>query len=580
MLVRLQWWAATTLLCAGASAAMLGAQIPSVTSTAPTIACRGQRIDTVIVETEAPSVAGLRRVPVLGEVVRNAHVITRHNVIRNYMLLRSGDSCNELRRAESERILRAQPFLADASIDVVPNRRGGVNLEVRTIDEVSMIASGSIASSTPQVRSVRVGSGNLAGLGIHSSFAWRHQPAYDDRAQLRIALNQFAGRPWVLTFNTARDPLGRDDRVEVTLPFRTDVQRYAWRIQLGEGRGHAQFTQRDSGRLALGFEDSYTEAGGIIRVGPPGWLSLFGLSMTNERSWSDASAVLISEHGFMPDTAAAFASRFTEVRAARVNALLGVRGLKFRRVRGFDALRGTQDIPIGLQFGTLLGRGIKAFGADSRDLFVASDLYLGFGHPRRVYRLQMQGEGRREQGTGEWTDLVGSGRMSRYSRPADWRTRTIVVEWSGTERVRRPHSLSLNAPSGGLRGFADMREVGGRRAVARIGEQYYIGSPFDFGDLGLAWFADGGQLWAGDVPYGATSYLRGSGGASILLAIPRRSTRMWRLEFAAPINREPNARRWELRLTNSDRTAFFWREPGDIDAARARVVPSSIYSWP
>ena len=570
--------AATALLCGAAGA--LSAQIPSVTSTAPTVACRGQRIDSVIVEAQAPTVASLRRVPVVYDVVRNMHVITRARVIRGYMLLEPGDACVELRRAESERILRAQPFLADASVDVVPNRRGGVNLEVRTIDETSMILSGAISTSTPQVRSVRVGSGNIAGIGVHSSFAWRHQPAYDDRAAFRVSHYQFLGQPWIFNFSTSREPLGRDDRAELTLPFRTDVQRYAWRMLLGEGRGHAQFVERDSARLGLGFADFYAEAGGIVRIGPPGWLSLVGLSLTNERTLPDTFAVRIANDGFSNDTAAAFPTRFTEVRAARVNALIGVRGLRFRRVRGFDALRGTQDIPMGLQFGALIGRGIKAFEADSRDVFVASDLYAGFGHPRRVYRIQMQGEGRRERGSGEWTDLVGSGRFSRYSRPTDWRTRTIVVEWSGTEKVRRPHSLSLAEMSGGVRGFSKMRDVGARRAIARVGEQFYLGSPFDFGDLGLAWFADGGQIWAGDLPYGATSYVRGSAGAALLLAVPRRSTRMWRLEFAAPINRDPGGNRWQVRLVHSDRTAFFWREPGDIDAARARVVPSSIYSWP
>jgi len=76
--------AATALLCG--AAASLSAQIPSVTFTGPTVACRGQRIDSVIVDAQAPTVIGLRRVPVVGNVVRNAHVITRHNIIRGYML--------------------------------------------------------------------------------------------------------------------------------------------------------------------------------------------------------------------------------------------------------------------------------------------------------------------------------------------------------------------------------------------------------------------------------------------------------------------------------------------------------------
>lgn len=561
------------LLCSGAAGA-------AAQGTAQRVPCRGQRVDSIIVDAQAPSVAGLRRIPVVGEVVRQTHVTTRDAVVRGYLLLRSGDRCSELRRAESERILIAQPFLADASVEVVANRRGGVNLMVNTIDEASLILSGSVANAAPAVRGLRVGNANLSGLGISTSVAWRHQPAYDDRLELRLNDYQFGGRPYVLAMASTRDPLGRDDRAEVTLPFRTDVQRAAWRTLVGESRGHAQFAQRDSGRLALAFAREYAEAGGIIRLGPPGRLSLFGLSFTNERAWPDTAPERVTEIGFQSDTAAAFAGRFMETKAARVNALLGVRGIRFMRVRGFDALRGAQDVPMGLQFGTLIGRSVSALGPNANDVFVASDLYVGFGNRRGAYRLQFQGEGRRPRGINQWDGLVGSGRLSRYSRMTDWRTVIFSAEWSGTSRVLVPHALSLGTPNGGMRGFRNATRVGGRRLIMRLDEQYYLGAPFSFGDLGVAWFVDGGQLWAGDLPYGETTRLKGSAGASLLLAVPMRSTRMWRLEFAAPLQREPGLARWELRLSHSDRTSFFWREPSDVDAARARAVPASIYNWP
>lgn len=544
------------------------------------VPCRGQRIDAILVDAQAPTIAGLRRVPVVGNVVRETHVITRDAVVRGYLLLHVGDRCNELRRAESERILLSQPFIADADIAVIANQRGGVNLEVSTIDEASLIVSGSVAGGAPAVRSAKVGNANLSGLGISTSVGWRHQAYYDDRVELRVSDYQFAGRPWILGMASTRDPLGRDDRAELTLPFRTDVQRAAWRTLIGESRGHAQFVERDSGRLALGFAREYAEAGGIFRLGPPGKLSLLGLSLTNERAWPDAVPERVTELGFRSDTANEFVGRFQETKAARVNALVGVRGIRFMRVRGFDALRGAQAIPLGLQFGTLVGRSVPLFGANSNDVFVASDLYLGFGTPRVTYRLQFQGEGRHPRGAKDWDGLVGSGRLSRYSRITTSRTRVISLEWSGTSRVLVPHALSLAPTEGGVRGFRDSKIVGGRRGIARIDEHYYLGAPFSFGDLGLAWFVDGGQLWAGDLPYGTTTRLKGSAGASLLLAVPMRSTRMWRLEFAAPMQHEPGLARWEVRLTHSDRTSFFWREPSDVDAARARAVPASIYNWP
>lgn len=544
------------------------------------VPCRGQRIDGIAITTEAPTVTGLRRVPVLGNIVRQTHVVTREEVVRRFLLLHVGGRCTELRRTESERILRAQPFIADATIDVTTNARGGVNLDVRTTDEASLILSGAVGTTSPIVQAVRVGSSNLAGLGVSTSLAWRHEPAFDDRFEIGMTDYQVGGQPYVLSLGALREPLGGEDRAELTLPFRTDLQRFAWRTRVGESRGHAGFATRDSGRLALGFGRDYLELGGLGRLGPPGKLTLFGLSFTRERAWPDSDAVLISRLGFRPDTAAGFAGRFMETRAARVNALVGLRGIRFMRVRAFDALRAQQDVPIGLQIGTMVGRGVRALNADSRDLFVASDLYLGFGSPTRAYRLQLRGEGRRPMGSRDWDGLVGSGRLARYSRPGQSHTRIVSLEWSGTSGVRVPHSLSLGLPEGGMRGMRGASAVGGRRGIARWDEQLYVGSPFAFGDLGISLFADAGQLWAGDLPYGQTTRLSTSAGVGLLLGVPMRSPRMWRLELAAPLNRLQGTRSWVLRLSHSDRTTFFWHEPVDVELARARAVPASVYNWP
>lgn len=545
------------------------------------VACRGQRIDSIRVDAQAPTVSGLRRVPVVGNVVRETHVVTRDDVVRRYLLLHVGDRCVELRRAESERILRAQPFLADASIEVIANGRGGVDLDVTTIDEASMIVSTSVGSDAPAVRSAKVGSSNLAGLGILASASWGYDRYFDDRMDLRMSDFQFAGRPYVMSFALRREPLGRDDRFEVTLPFRTDLQRVAWRALVGESRGHAVFARRDSGRLALGYAREYGELGGILRVGPPGQLTLLGLSLTSEGAYPDTAPVRVTDVGLFSDTAALFAGRFSSQRSTRVNALVGLRGLRYMRARSLDALRGTQDVPLGLQVGTLVGRGIPSFAGKSSDLFLATDLYLAYGSPSRIVRLQFQGEGRRQRGTGDWDGLVGSGRLARHTRLSETRTRMFAAEWSATSRVAVPHALVLGLPDGGLRGFREEESaVGGRRLILRLEEQYFLGTPFDFGDFGVSLFSDAGRLWPGDLPYGETTPIRVSLGGSLLLAIPMRSTRMWRLEFAVPLNRPPGVSPWELRLSHRDLTSFFWREPVDVDAARARAVPASVYNWP
>ena len=81
-------------------------------------------------------------------------------------MLKEGDTCNELRRAESERILRAQPFIADATVNVLPDTSGGVILDVRTTDELAIVASVAAGKGSPPHRLFRGCDANLAGEGI------------------------------------------------------------------------------------------------------------------------------------------------------------------------------------------------------------------------------------------------------------------------------------------------------------------------------------------------------------------------------------------------------------------------------
>src|SRR3954466_4366408 len=111
------------------------------------VACNGQRVDDIVVHSLAPTIAALRDVPVLAELARSIHTTTRPDIVRRYLLLTRGDACTELRRAESERILRAQPFLADASVQAFESDSGGADLEGRRIDETSGGGGGRITSS-------------------------------------------------------------------------------------------------------------------------------------------------------------------------------------------------------------------------------------------------------------------------------------------------------------------------------------------------------------------------------------------------------------------------------------------------
>jgi hypothetical protein len=81
------------------------------------------------------------------------------------------------------------------------------------------------------------------------------------------------------------------------------------------------------------------------------------------------------------------------------------------------------------------------------------------------------------------------------------------------------------------------------------------------------------------VPYSLETPWRGAVGFSVLAAVPPRSRRLWRVDFALPVGSDPR-RRFEVRFTSVDRSRVFWNDPGEVQAGRERTAPSSLFSWP
>jgi hypothetical protein len=540
----------------------------------------GQRIDDLVIYSSAPTAAMLRRVPVLAKVVAAVHTTTRPDLIRRFLLLKVGDSCIELRRAESERILRAQPFIAEASVRMTQRPNGDNVLEVRTSDEVAAVLGVAATTVSPPIRFVRVGDANLSGRGIYLAADWREGRAFRDGYGGKFVDNQLFGRPYTFTASGHVTPLGSDWNTDAMHPFYTDIQRIAWRARAGAADDYTQFRNDDTSSHALRVRRNYFDVGGIIRIGPPGRLSLFGASVSGEDVRPGTLPVLITDNGFATDTSTQLVDRYVEHRIARINALWGIRDLGFARVAGYDALTGTQDLAVGFQLGTMFGRSLSVLGSRDDDIFMSGDLYIGAVGHNNALRVQVQSEGRRDNGAGEWDGLLTSGRAIEYFKLNQRHTSTVSVEFSGGWKQRVPFNLTLSDPQGGLRGFHGSDTPGGQRIVMRLDNRVFVGRPWNAADIGVGAFADAGRLWQGDIPYGVTTPLHASVGVSLLGAVPVRSARIWRIDLAYALRPEAGGHRFEVMLSNTDHTTFFIPEPSDIGSTRERTVPQSIFRWP
>jgi hypothetical protein len=543
--------------------------------------CHGEIIRRIDIHTYPPfDAGGTKFIARMVRIATNLHATTRPDVIRRFIPIQIGDVCVDFRLREAERILRAQPFLADANLIVIPDGSGGVDLDVVTFDEVSLVLDGSVTSKSPVVRAVRLGEENLAGAALSTTAAWQNSVYYRDVYKARIVDYQVFGRPYQLSLQGSRNEIGGSWDALISHPFLTDLQRTSWRASAGSSSGYRYFVRPNkSTAAALKFTREYADIGGVVAVGRVQHVFLVGATLSRERERTGRTPVLVLDSAVVPDTSSALIGRYTEHRSTRVNLLLGFRHLSYMQVRAFDAVEGTQDVRTGVQLSTLIGRGMKVASMDERDYFMSTDLYFGHGTPTSFTGLEFMGERRRDMDTHKSDGVLASGRGAWYAHPSDKHTSIISAEYSGGWDQRVPFQLRFSDREGGLRGYGSSHLAGAQRMVVRIEDRYRLGHLRQLAALAGAVWLDAGRLWAGDTPFGVNTNVKYSAGIGLLTALPPRSRRTWRVDLAFPLNDRGDAK-FEVRFTNHDFTRWFWREPGDVQSSRERAIPNSVYNWP
>lgn len=544
------------------------------------IRCSGETVNSIEIQSN-PSfeLSGPQFFQRFVTTARKLHSTTNPAIIRRYLALSVGSKCTELRRTESERILRAQPFLAEAYVSAYPDTAGGVRIVATTVDEVSLIVGGAVASKSPAVRGFKFGEANLMGEAIYAAVEWKNRLFFRDEVTARFTDYQLFGRPYQLNAMATRRDIGYTWQIEARHPFLTDLQRFSWRTTAGDENRYRYFTRQGELPAALLVKRRFGDMGGVVRVGPPGKLFFVGGSVSREREQTSDHPVVIRDSLILSDTTSALFNRYNGLKSTRLNGLFGYRRVRFLSATGFETLDGAQDVRTGVQVGGLVGRGISVFDSDDRDYFVSGDVFAGMGSPTAYGALTVNGEARHNTMTREFDGMLASGRAAFYLKRFTRLTLTPSLEWGAGWRQRVPFQLTFADREGGLLGYRRGDEGGSRRLIAKFESRYYLGRVRKIASVGVGAFMQAGKIWAGDAPLGVTTPTRRTVGVSILAAVPPRSQRLWRLDFAFPQVAGGNGK-FEVRLTSQNLTRMFWKEPGDVAVSRERSVPTSIFNWP
>ena len=504
------------------------------------------------------------------------HATTKAHVIQSFMALHVGRPCTEFRRAESERVLRAQPFLADARVRVVPDTGGGVAALVETTDEIPVLVGGRFRGIRPDA--LALGNGNIGGVGLRAEVAWERARGYRTGYGGRLVTYAAFDRPYVVSLDAYKHRIGHDAGIELGHPFFTDLQRISWHAGARTSTIYPHIARPARDPLALQLDDQRWDVSGVVRLFSSRTVALVGGAITGRRVVPGAAGVIVTDTGFAADTGTALRDRYSPFRATRAGAILGLRRVRYVEVHGFDALTGAQDVPSGWSGALFVARGFPGMGEG--DVFLSGATYAGIARRRFLLANLAEVEGRRDNVTPGWNSVVGSTRTALYVGQGPGTVLILSDELSGGRWSRLPLQLTLSDRRGGIRGYRSSGIAGERRNVARAEVRHSRTAVVRGADVGVGAFGEVGTLFAGEAPYGWTGS-RYSVGLSLLAAYPTRSKRLYRADLAIPLTRSgEGGGRIELRFTSEDRTTRFWEEPQDVARARTGEVPSNLFAWP
>jgi len=542
---------------------------------------------------ERPESGAAQRLAWAYDFANRVHTKTREDVIRRELLFREGDCYDAVLIADSERVLRATPFIARAEIFATREADGTVRVLVDTRDEWStrpelrLETGGGLSLKALELRE-----DNLAGTGQHVAIYTRESEGEREYG-VSYATPQLARTRWDLQLAGGKTSAGYFVSQLLAYPFVGETGPWAIRQQFGyHDRFFEYFVPRQHGdglaRILFGERRSSFDAGAVYRFGPRRHLNLIGGALAAEWIQYDEGARFATREDSI-NAPAAVLERFPRqdtVQSIRAVAILGRRSIGFVQRRGIDAVNTTEDIPLGTEVEVALGMGLGIFGTD-RDATVNIGLLTGGEYRGLLGGMRVVTEAKRNlesKGTGsEWSDMLTQLDAWSYWRPSPESRHTWVAAVSGVGgwQTTTPFQATLGRRSG-LRGFQDHLFPGEQRVVIALEHRRYLPwSYVRFGELGTVMFANAGKIWQGRDPYGVNSPFEVAVGAGLRHAFPSGSRRTYRLDVAIPVAGDIPGRRIAIIAGVGQAIGIgALRDDSQLRRSARRPLASSLLSLP
>lgn len=480
------------------------------------------------------------------------HVRTRRRVIERELLFGPGDCFDQYMLDETERLLRAYPFLSQVDLFGIPQPDGSYHVVVDTRDQWSTQLDLRLGLEDGlSLEGFRLRETNLLGTGQELGIFYVDRDVTRDYG-VSFSTPQLAGTRWDLAAALGRTRAGTLAHQVVAYPFVGEVSHWAAHQSfLREDQFFDYITADSTGttieHVLVPIREKLFDVGLGVRLGKRGNLTILGAMVSYEELTYPGVPQVAVRGNFderVPadsQTIAELLPQSQQLGAIRFGAILGQRNIWWVKRRGFDSLRGQQDIPLGAEAVIAFARSIPSLERDN-DLMGSFRLYTGIEYGNAVFVGRIRGDVRRDfeavEAAREWKDLYAETEFLNYWKPSPLSRHTLVLRAATTSawNTRTPFQLTLGGDRN-LRGFREERFPGGQRLVLNAEDRIYFGWPWrDVIDLGATVFVDAGRMWPGDVPFGEDSGWRASAGVGLRGSFPAGSRSSWRIDVAAPLS--------------------------------------------
>jgi len=451
--------------------------------------------------------------------------ITLHKSNVFDLLIKRGDSFSARKIDESERILRRNLYLFDASISPVRHADGVVDLEVRTRDVWTLNPDISVSRSGGENRTkIGLEETNLLGRGQLVRIA--RVENVDRTSDSFEFFDRHLGRSWVSALLQISDNSdGKRNQLSAVRPF------YALDTRWSAGGWFLEDDRREA-LYALGEEAAEYRHERDYQSLFGGWSG--GLQDGWVRRWT--AGVVRDDNRYFTAIDPTLPAAIPQDRDL-VYAFLGLEVIEdqYEKTSNRDQIGKTEDFLLGSRFSASIGWSDTAIGADRDALIFSTRFSRGFGTLEdRALLLSLSADGRVESGNAV-NSLLGIN--ARY-----YRKQSEKHLFFATLNATAGHSLDLDnrveiGGDQGLRGYPLRYQSGDSRMLLSIEQRFFTDwYPFRLVRIGGAIFADAGRVWGEDPLDGRRFNWLSDVGFGLRFAPTRSSARkMIHLDIAFPL---------------------------------------------